>query len=1220
VFDGDSSVSMTNPSSLSFISSYVHDIHLPCLLDTGATHSFIHTSIVRRLRNVSITNIKQRFTLADGNTNINIIGIVHLNLRIGQITTPISALISKSLSHLCILGQDWMNKYSVDICHSTQHVIIHTAGSSVTVPMDHRITQHHFPLKSTIAIIIPPQHERIIELQSPVSSSPQALFHPNRFLQSHNLVAIPHALLSIDKYRTYTTVINPTNRICRIPINTTIGTFTIPPSNIECHSISPSPTLNQTTPSSVLMSSDLNVSTSLDQIFNEVLDHLSDPDQKLILHQLLNQHKCLFDTSVPSIANLTAPPMINTGSHLPIHSRVYRTDPIKQKHLTDTINEMLTYGQIEKSYASWSSPVILVKKKDDSYRFVVDYRSLNNITERDCYPLPRIDDTLNRLNGNNYFTKLDLKSGYHQIRIHSDDKDKSTFVTSHGTFRFNVMPQGLKNSPSNFQRLMYDLLVNSRWDYTLVYLDDVIIFSRTFNEHTHHLNEILSTLSSARLQLNPQKCSFVKSEIDYLGHTINGQGIRPLQSNIDAILQIPVPSTPRQVHSFVQAANYYRDHIENFSKVAAPLFLYTKKNAVWKGWTDAMNNAFIELKQRLTEPPIFLNFPEDDGQFILSTDASGEGMGGVLRQMTSNGLKVIKYVSKKFNLAQKKYSTTERECLALVWCIQKLKEYVWGRPIEVETDHCPLCSFNKKKFLNSRIDRWQVELSEYYITKIIYKRGRCNCDADLLSRFPYDESDIDDNDHPHRIRSFTSTPTRPPELVQLNVITRSKSKAIQQSLSSTSSSSTSSSPTVPLSSDSSINQHRSIVDIYIDRIRIEQMKDVNLSNRIKSILTQPDQYPHEIVDDGVLYKLINRTDGSIVQLPWLPTSLIPDVLFLYHDHPMSGHFGVTRTFHKVREQFFFPRMYDHIKRYIRSCSACAQFNVQRQKKPGFLQCELPPDGVFEIMQMDFWKAPICSSNDNQYVLIITDRLSKFVFARALPSASGAAAAEMLLEDIILKHGSIRYLQSDQGSHFRNELLSAITALTGCQQVFSIPYHPMSNGQVERFNSTFCDQLKKYCHHNLTEWDTYLSAVVWAYNSTVHSTTQFIPYELAFNRRPLSPFVSTPPAIKLMKPHDYWEKANRFKSFAIRSARINIQQQQIANKTRYDQGRRHPVYKPGDFVWLKPSTNRSKFDVRFDGPFVIIDRLNQVKYLIEHTTLGYRQYEHLNNLIPFYDRD
>lgn len=1215
MLDGNISAQSINPSSLSFIPAYINRIHLHCLLDTGATHSFIHYSIARRLRNIPITSDKQRFTLADGSTCINIIGTTTLNLRIGPIITNIPVFISKSLSHPCILGQDWLKKYAVDICQSMKQIVIHTAETAVRIPMDDRIEQHHFPLKSTMSTVIPPRHERIVELQAPVSFSPQVVFYPNYSLQCRSLVAIPHALLSIENHRTFITITNPTNRICRIPLNTTIGTFTLQ-SSVECHSITSSST-TELLPSSSPTTLDSPSSSPMNKIFDDLVDHLEDLDQKNNLRQLLLKHQSIFDTTSPSISNLTAPRMINTGSHPPVHSRVYRTDPIKQRHLTNVINEMLEHGQIEKSYSSWSSPVILVKKKDNSYRFVVDYRSLNNITDRDCYPLPRINDTLNRLNGNSFFSTLDLKTGYHQVRIHPDDRDKTTFTTSHGTFKFNVMPQGLKNSPSNFQRLMYDLLVNTRWDYTLVYIDDVIVFSPTFELHIRHLQEIFSILESAHLQLNPKKCSLAKAEINYLGHTINSGGIRPLQENIDAILQLPRPSTPKQVHSFIQAVNYYREHIENFSKLAAPLYEYTKKNAIWKGWTDAMDKSFIELRRRLTAPPIFLNFPEDEGQFILSTDASGDGMGGVLRQMTSKGLKVIKYVSKKFNLAQKRYSTTERECLALVWCIQKVREYIWDKPIEIETDHCPLCSFNKKKFQNSRIDRWQVELSEYNITNIRYKRGHCNCDADLLSRFPYDCSDIDSDDYPNRVRHLTPTvPLSQP--IQLSVITRSKSKALQQK---------SSSDEIPVTSpillDSSSNDiennHRSIINFYIDRIRSEQAKDLNISRRLEAIRIHPDRFPSEVVTDDVLYKVINRVDGSIARLPWLPVSLIPDVLFLYHDHPMSGHFGVTRTFHKIREQFFFPRMYDQIKKYIRSCVACTRFNAQRQKAPGHLQREVPPEGVFDTMQMDYWRAPIQSINGNQYVLIITDRLSKMVFARAVPVATGAVAAEMILEDVILKHGSIRYLQSDQGSHFRNELLSAISALTGYQQIFSIPYHPMSNGQVERFNSTFCDQLKKYCQTNLNEWDIYLSAVVWAYNSSVHATTQYSPYELAFNRRPVCPFAPAPVKLALLKPHEYWEKANRFKTIALRTARNNIRQQQIVSKARYDRNRRNPSYETGDFVWLK-QPSRSKFDPRFHGPFVVINRINDIKYLIEHVELGYQQYEHLNNLIPFYERN
>ncbi|CAF0806661.1 unnamed protein product [Didymodactylos carnosus] len=287
------------------------------------------------------------------------------------------------------------------------------------------------------------------------------------------------------------------------------------------------------------------------------------------------------------------------------------------------------------------------------------------------------------------------------------------------------MPQGLKNSPSDFQRIMYDLLINTRWDYCLVYIDDVIIFSQTPEQHLNHLEEILSVLQQANLQLNPDKC------------------LKPLQDNIEAIMKLPKPTSSKQIHSFIQAANYYRDHIKDFSKIAAPLYPCTKKNAKFQ-WTTTVEKAYNEIKHRLTTSPLLLSFPDDTSPLILCTDASGEGIGGILKQKTSDGLKVIKYLSKKFNPAQKRYSATEKECLGMVWCIQKLKEYLWGRSFIVEMDHCPLCSFNKKKYNNGRIDRRAVELSEYDIQQIKYKCGNCNCDADLLPRFPISEPDDDD--------------------------------------------------------------------------------------------------------------------------------------------------------------------------------------------------------------------------------------------------------------------------------------------------------------------------------------------------------------------------------------------------------------------------------------------------------------------------------------------
>ncbi|CAF3133880.1 unnamed protein product [Rotaria socialis] len=473
---------------------------------------------------------------------------------------------------------------------------------------------------------------------------------------------------------------------------------------------------------------------------------------------------------------------------------------------------MLKSGQIQKSYSSWPSPVILVRKKDGTYRFVIDYRQLNSIAKRDSYPLPRIEEILNRLNDKIYFSKLDLKTGYHQIPIHSSDKVKTTLVTCN------------------------------------VYIDDVTVFSQTFHQHVAHLNEIFSVLYNANLQLNPQKDSLFKDEINYLGHTINQQGIRPLQDNVESIIKLPTPTTPKQVHSFVQAGKYYRDHIENFSKIAAPLYPYTKKNAIWKGWTPQMENAYNELKRRLTTSPVFLNFPDDKSPLVLSTEASGYGMGGVLRQITPEG------------------SKTERECLALVWCIFLIKRNF--------------------KIRESRIERWQLQLSEYDITKITYKRGKCNCDADLVLRFPYDEADIGDEEHSMRVRHYTQLSDNHIAALQINVITRSRAKQISMKLSVPSPFTSSPSniitrfrtkkvnispdfDTTPVPSSSTtptiVLPSSSLIDFSIDRIRNDQMNDIYIQTIIQKIKDDPRKYLNDVVDQQILYKLVTRNGHTKIK-------------------------------------------------------------------------------------------------------------------------------------------------------------------------------------------------------------------------------------------------------------------------------------------------------------------------------------------------------------------
>ncbi|CAF4579277.1 unnamed protein product, partial [Didymodactylos carnosus] len=292
---------------------------------------------------------------------------------------------------------------------------------------------------------------------------------------------------------------------------------------------------------------------------------------------------------------------------------------------------------------------------------------------------------------------------------------------------------------------MNNLVQQKRWLFCLIYLDDIIIFSTSFKEHLQHLDESLSVLKQANFQLNPSKCSLIKQEMNYLGHKVNKFGIQPLDDNIRAILQLPQPQSVKQVHSFVQTANYYRKFIPNFSTLANPLYKFTKKNAQWsdKEWGDKEQQAYDQLKKALTTPPLLLHFPDPNYPLVLvlSTDASKIGMGGVLKQITPNGPQPIVYISKKLSSAQRKYSTIEQECLAIIHCVKQLKHYLDGREFTIETDHCPLCNLHVKQSSNARIDRWSMELSAYNIIQLKHKKGKCNCDADLMSRYPVEPAD-----------------------------------------------------------------------------------------------------------------------------------------------------------------------------------------------------------------------------------------------------------------------------------------------------------------------------------------------------------------------------------------------------------------------------------------------------------------------------------------------
>ena len=417
----------------------------------------------------------------------------------------------------------------------------------------------------------------------------------------------------------------------------------------------------------------------------------------------------------------------------PITSRPY-VYSLKEKDIIEKeIQDMLAKGVIEPSTAAWSAPVVLVKKKDGAIRFCVDYRKLNSVTMPDSFPLPRLEDTLDTLAGNAIFSCMDLKSGYWQIPMEEADKDKTSFVTHQGLHRWTRAPFGLRNMPAVFQRLMTKVLSGLTWTSVLVYIDDLIIFGRTFDEHLQRLDVVLSRLEAAGLTVNLAKCCFAMTEVHHLGHIISAKGIQPEPKKVEAVGRMVAPKNVKGVQQFLGMMNWFRKFIPKFSETAAPLNHLTKKATDFQ-WTEECEGAFQRLKELLVKAPI-LSLPDPRRPFVLMTDASDKQIGAVLLQkdLSDDELHPISYLSRTLDAHQARYATIEKECLALVWAVQEYRKLLFGQKFIVKTDHRPLMWLMSKSELPPKLTRWALILQEYDL-QIVYGPGTENVIADALSR------------------------------------------------------------------------------------------------------------------------------------------------------------------------------------------------------------------------------------------------------------------------------------------------------------------------------------------------------------------------------------------------------------------------------------------------------------------------------------------------------
>ena len=442
-----------------------------------------------------------------------------------------------------------------------------------------------------------------------------------------------------------------------------------------------------------------------------------------------------YDKEKPNLVPNVKHKIIIRDGQGPIQQKGYKETIDKKMFIKKEIEKMLKVGRIRKSYGEWASPVTLAKKKTGTYRFCVDYRALNQITKSDVYPLPRIDEMLERYEQSKWFTSIDLAAGFHQVEMDEQDKEKTAFTCSVGIYEFNVMPFGLKNAPATFQRLMNEVLYDFIGEFVEVYIDDIMIHSKNFEDHIVHVTKVLEKLKEYNLVIKLKKSKFFEQEIEFLGHEIGREGIKPNAKKVETINNIKEPQTIKELRSFLGLCSYYRRFIKDFAKKARPLYKLLEKEDKLE-WLIEQQEAFDWLRQCLTKSPI-LAHPDFDKEFILITDASADGLGAILSQKNKDDKEVvIAYASKSTNKTERNYAPTDLECLAVVYGVEYFHKFLINQKFKIVTDHIALKSLLNDKEPRGRRARWIMKLQQYDF-EVKHKSGSANKNADALSRLKF---------------------------------------------------------------------------------------------------------------------------------------------------------------------------------------------------------------------------------------------------------------------------------------------------------------------------------------------------------------------------------------------------------------------------------------------------------------------------------------------------
>ncbi|KMQ89530.1 enzymatic polyprotein endonuclease reverse [Lasius niger] len=751
---------------------------------------------------------------------------------------------------------------------------------------------------------------------------------------------------------------------------------------------------------------------------NLQLNHLNEEEKQSIL-PVIEDYNDIFHLPGDKLkgTNRISHSIITTDN-VPVCVKQYRYPPIHKDEIKNQVDKLLEQDIIKSSISPYNSPLWVVPKKPDAdgnkrWRLVIDFRKLNEKTIGDAYPLPNISDILDQLGKARYFSCFDLASGFHQIPMDPQDSLKTAFSTPNGHYEYKKMPFGLKNAPATFQRLMDNVLTGLQGNVCFVYLDDIVIYAQTLEEHKQKLSQIFDRIKEAGLSLQPEKCQFFKRELMYLGHIISDKGVKPNPEKIKAVEQYPIPKNHKQLKQF----------------------LGLKECSIQVEMRQQIN--FEKLKKLLLNEPI-LQYPDFDKEFLLTTDASDEGIGAILSQGKIGSDLPIAYASRTLNKAERNYDTTEKELLAIVWAVKHFRPYLYDTPITV-----------------------------------------------------------------YLLESLT--------------------------------------------------------------------QEINDPTTKQNILKQ------------------------------------------LHNSAIGGHKGVTKTLKRIQQYYSWNGMKQDVKNYIKACHDCQKRKLVREKTKAPMLITDTPSEAFEKVAIDIVGPLPETEKGHKYILTTQDQLTKFCTAYPLLDTSSITIADIIVNKYIYTFGSPKELLSDQASNISGELMKEVAKIFKIKQIKTSVYHPQSNGALERSHHVLAEYLKPYINQNQDNWDSFLDAAMFSYNTAYHEGIKISPYELIFGRKPRLPSVFVEPRQGITHKEFLVDLIDKL-TYLRKNAKENLFKAKESAKEYYDKRIKPLVLDPGEYVYVLHETVRTgskKLTDQYDGPFEIIRKLSDVNYEIKRGKRN--QVLHVNKL-------